>query len=143
MRMSSLVARMTTRSLPLLSCMVREFTHDIVPVAEARWSAALQFGANSFVHIVNATLLVFIFSAANSQLYIASRTLYGLALLRHAPKIFRKVNRRGVPMPALAFCSCFACLVFLNASEGPGKGTQITNTLDSRPDPYWQSLLIL
>jgi amino acid transporter len=96
-----------------------------VPVAdaEALWSAALRFGANAFVHVVNATLLVFIFSAANSQLYIASRTLYGLALLGQAPKIFRKVNRRGVPMPALAFCSCFSLLVFLNAAEGPGKGT--------------------
>lgn len=93
-----------------------------VPAAEARRPAALQFGANALVHVVNAALLVFIFSAANSQLYIASRTLYGLALLGQAPKIFRRVNRRGVPMPALAFCSCFACLVFLNASEGPGKG---------------------
>ncbi len=96
---------------------------DTVPVAETRWTAAIQFGANSFVHIVNATLMVFIISAANSQLYIASRTLYGLSLLGQAPKIFRRVNRRGVPMPALAFCSIFACLVFLNASEGPGKGT--------------------
>ena len=115
--------------------MVKESTRDTVPVAEVRRSAALQFGANAFVHIVNAALLVFIFSAANSQLYIASRTLYGLSLLGHAPKIFRKVNRRGVPMPALAFSSCFACLVFLNASEGPGKGTQLTNKLDARSDP--------
>jgi amino acid transporter len=48
-------------------------------------------------NIVNATLLVFVVSAANSDLYIASRTLYSLALLGHAPRIFRKVTKRGVP----------------------------------------------
>ena len=47
----------------------------------------LQFGANAFMHMVNAALLVFIFSMANSQLYIASRTLYGPVLLGQAPRI--------------------------------------------------------
>jgi amino acid permease len=51
------------------------------------WVAVLQFGANAFMHMVNVALLVLIFSAVNSQLYIASRTLYGPVLLGQALQI--------------------------------------------------------
>ncbi|KAK8036036.1 hypothetical protein PG991_002109 [Apiospora marii] len=72
---------------------------------------------NALDHILNACILVFVFSAANSDLYIASRTLYGLASDGSAPAIFRKTNKNGVPVPALALSACFGCLGFMNVSS--------------------------
>lgn len=64
-------------------------------------------------------------SAANSDLYIGSRTLYGLAAEGKAPKIFARVNRLGVPYPALILCTAFCGLVFLNISSSSAKGVSI------------------
>lgn len=72
-------------------------------------------------HIINAAILLFVLSAANSDLYIGSRTLYALAVEGNAPKIFTKVNRMGVPYPALILCTAFCGLVFLNVSSSSAK----------------------
>lgn len=66
--------------------------------------------------ILNACILVFVFSASNSDLYIASRTIYGLALEGKAPKFLAKTDRRGVPIYALGLSSCFALLAYMNVS---------------------------
>ncbi|KAI2630505.1 amino acid permease [Xylaria nigripes] len=68
-------------------------------------------------HILNASILIFVFSAANSDLYIASRTLYGLASDGSAPAIFRRTDSRGVPIYALGLSSLFGLLGFLNVSD--------------------------
>ena len=73
-------------------------------------------------HIINAAILLFVMSAANSDLYIGSRTLYGLAVEGKAPRIFRRVNRLGVPWPALIFCTLFCGLVFLNVKKSGAQG---------------------
>ena len=67
--------------------------------------------------LLNACILLFTFSASNSDLYIASRTLYGLAEQGHAPKIFRWTDKRGVPVPALALSALFCCTAFMNAAD--------------------------
>ncbi|KAF5365670.1 hypothetical protein D9758_003319 [Tetrapyrgos nigripes] len=72
-------------------------------------------------HIINAAILLFVMSAANSDLYIGSRTLYGLAIEGKAPKIFRRVNRLGVPYASLILCTLFCGLVFLNVSSSSAK----------------------
>ncbi|RYP92134.1 hypothetical protein DL770_001715 [Monosporascus sp. CRB-9-2] len=72
-------------------------------------------------HILNACILVFVFSASNSDLYIASRTLYGLASDGSAPKIFRRTDNKGVPLYALGFSACFAMLAFMNVSDDSRK----------------------
>lgn len=54
-------------------------------------------------------------------MYIASRTLYGLASDLSAPAIFRKMDRRGVPYPALFVCTGFACLAFMVVSDDAKK----------------------
>ncbi|OJJ52787.1 hypothetical protein ASPSYDRAFT_163731 [Aspergillus sydowii CBS 593.65] len=69
-------------------------------------------------HILNACILVFVFSAANSDLYIATRTLYGLAREHKAPQIFAKTNNSGIPIYSLGFSSLFCCLAFTSVSEG-------------------------
>jgi len=73
-------------------------------------------------HVINAAILVFVLSAANSDLYIGSRTMYALAIEGQAPRVFRKVNRMGVPWPALLLCLSFCCLVFLNVHSSSQKG---------------------
>lgn len=60
--------------------------------------------------IINGCLFMFLIAAANSDLYIGSRVLYGLAIEGQAPAIFKKVNKAGVPYTALIFCSAFCCL---------------------------------
>jgi amino acid transporter len=56
--------------------------------------------------LFNAYVLIFVFSSANSNLYIASQTLYGLAHEGKAPRIFKRTDTRGVPIFALgALCS--------------------------------------
>ncbi|KAF2721162.1 amino acid permease, partial [Polychaeton citri CBS 116435] len=67
--------------------------------------------------ILNACILVFVFSASNSDLYIASRTLHGLAIKGQAPRFLAKTDKRGVPYYALGTCSVFALLAYMNVSS--------------------------
>ncbi|KAF7918176.1 uncharacterized protein EAE97_011947 [Botrytis byssoidea] len=66
--------------------------------------------------IFNACILIFVFSAANSDLYIASRTLFGLASEGKAFKIFKRTDRRGVPIYALGLSTAFCLLAFLGVN---------------------------
>ncbi|KAH6643679.1 dicarboxylic amino acid permease-like protein [Boeremia exigua] len=74
-------------------------------------------GIKALPDILNACILIFTFSASNSDLYIASRTIYGLAEEGHAPKIFKWTDKRGVPVPALAISALFCCTAFMNAAK--------------------------
>ncbi|KAL1599605.1 general amino acid permease agp2 [Paraconiothyrium brasiliense] len=65
-------------------------------------------------HIVNAMVLGAAFSAGNSYVYCASRSLYGLALEGKAPRFMTKCTRQGVPFYCVAVVLVFACLSFLN-----------------------------
>ncbi|KAJ5933686.1 Dicarboxylic amino acid permease [Penicillium verhagenii] len=68
-------------------------------------------------HIINACILIFAFSAANSDLYIVTRTVYGLAREYKAPGIFARTDRRGVPVFAMGVPTCFSLLAFMNVSN--------------------------
>ncbi|KAF7561083.1 hypothetical protein G7046_g3070 [Stylonectria norvegica] len=83
--------------------------------------AATVAGVKVIPHIINACICVFVFSASNSDLYIASRTLYGLSSDGNGPAIFKRTDKRGVPIYALAFSSCFALLAFMNVSDDSTK----------------------
>lgn len=74
-------------------------------------------GINVLPSIINAAILLFTLSAANSDQYIATRTLYGMAKDGNAPAIFTKCSKRGVPYVAFAFTGCFMGLAFLVASS--------------------------
>jgi len=78
-------------------------------------------GVEVLPFILNLCIIVFVFSASNTDLYIASRTLYGLASDESAPAIFKRTNRRGVPYPALFLCTAIALLAFLNVSDDSKK----------------------
>lgn len=85
-------------------------------------SIVLQVGIKALNHVINSAILIFVMSAANSDLYIGSRTLYGLAIEGKAPAIFKRVNRTGVPYPALILCTAFCGLVFLNVGSSSARG---------------------
>lgn len=93
--------------------------------------------------IINAAILIFTISAANSDQYIAARTLYGLALEGKAPAIFRKVNKRGVPYWALSVTALFCALAFINlASGGPQTFKYLTATVTIFGGLTWIGILI-
>jgi amino acid transporter len=73
-------------------------------------------------HVLNAMILLFTISTANSDLYIGSRTLYGLAVERKAPSIFTKVDKRGLPWVAVLVVSLFTTLTFLNVHSSSATG---------------------
>nr|GAT58728.1 predicted protein [Mycena chlorophos] len=100
-------------------------------------------GIRTLNHIINAAILVFVLSAANSDLYIGSRTLYGLAIEGKAPSIFCKVNRFGVPWPALTVCTLFCFLVFLNVSSSSAQVfTWFVNLVSTFGALTWISICI-
>ncbi|KAI3325209.1 amino acid transporter [Xylariaceae sp. AK1471] len=69
-------------------------------------------------HIVNALILTAAFSAGNSYVYCASRSLYGLALEGKAPKFLTRCTRKGVPIYCVIFVLLIALLAFLQVSQG-------------------------
>lgn len=114
-------------SVLLVGMLVPYNSQELAFATQAKSSAA----ASPFVvamkqvaalpHIINACILVFVFSAANSDVYIATRTLYGLARENKAPKIFARTNAAGVPIYSLALSSSFCLLAFMSVSSGSKK----------------------
>ncbi|PHH81773.1 hypothetical protein CDD82_7879 [Ophiocordyceps australis] len=105
--------------------------------------AAKVAGIHTLPSILNACLLIFVFSAATSDLYVGSRTLYGLACDRSAPAIFRRVNSRGVPTYALFVCTAFCCLAFMVVSNDASKiFSYFVNTTTIFGLLTWISLLV-
>ncbi|KAE8352765.1 amino acid permease/ SLC12A domain-containing protein [Aspergillus coremiiformis] len=71
-------------------------------------------------HILNTCFLLFILSAANHSLCMATRTLYGLSLGQNAFAFLSYVDRRGTPIYSLLLCSALASLAYLNIHEDSG-----------------------
>lgn len=67
--------------------------------------------------LLNACILVFVLAAANSSLFMAVRTIYGLSRESQAPALFSRTDRRGIPIYSLGACSLLASLAFMSSSE--------------------------
>ncbi|KAF7860880.1 hypothetical protein EAF04_008398 [Stromatinia cepivora] len=67
--------------------------------------------------IVNAMVLGAAFSAGNSYVYCASRSLFGLALEGKAPKFLTKCTKQGVPIYCVGVTLAIALLSFLQVSN--------------------------
>lgn len=68
--------------------------------------------------IINAIVLVAAWSAANSDVYAASRTLYALSLEHKAPGFLRKCTKGGLPIWATAITAAFGALAYMGTSSG-------------------------
>lgn len=68
--------------------------------------------------VMNAVILTAILSAGNSGMYSSTRMLFDMAKNGSAPKVFSKLDRRGVPMNALYATTAIAALCFLTTFIG-------------------------
>lgn len=68
--------------------------------------------------IVNAVILISAWSAGNSDLYAASRTMYALALEGKMPKIFRRCTKGGLPIYCVCVTGIFGVLAYLSCGNG-------------------------
>jgi lysine-specific permease len=80
-----------------------------------------EYGITFAASFINAVILVAILSAGNSGVYASTRMLWFLAKKGHVPAFFSKVNKRGVPIYALALTTVVAMLAFLSSLFGNGK----------------------
>lgn len=55
--------------------------------------------------------------STHSFMFAASRNLYALAITGHAPKIFARCSKRGIPYFAVCTVFAFTMLSFLLLSE--------------------------
>lgn len=77
-------------------------------------------GIPAAAFIMNVVILTSILSVANSGLYASTRILYSMAAQKQAPAIFKKLNKRGVPMQALVLTSLIGFASFLTSIYGSG-----------------------
>lgn len=65
----------------------------------------------------NGGLLIFVVSAANADIYIGSRTLFGLAHDGQAPGIFKRTTSKGVPLAGVGLVAVFTSLAYMNVAK--------------------------
>lgn len=93
--------------------------------------AAESVGLHGFHAVINTAAIVFLFASANSDAYIASRSVYALSLLKQAPNVLRKMNGKGVPITALSLSAIFAFAAVVDLGITAGKGTATTMNIRS------------
>jgi amino acid transporter len=77
-----------------------------------------RLGITGLPSLVNALILISIFSTSNSFTFAASRALYGLAEQGRAPSVLRRLNRNGVPYLCVFVTLAFGLLSYLAVSSG-------------------------
>lgn len=72
-------------------------------------------------HVVNALIMLSIFSAGNSYVFCASRALYDMALQSRLPGFLTRCTRNGVPIYCVGVTMLIALLAFLQVLNGTAK----------------------
>ncbi|KKK17874.1 hypothetical protein ARAM_005155 [Aspergillus rambellii] len=99
--------------------MADAFSNSLPGAAASPYVIAMErLNIPALPHIVNALVLLAAFSAGNSYVYCASRSLYGLALEGKAPRILTKCTKAGVPVYCVGVVLLIALLAFLQVSNG-------------------------
>lgn len=80
----------------------------------------LKAGIPPAAHVMNAVILTTVLSAGNSGLYASSRTLLDLANEGKAPKIFKRITKRGIPIYCVLLTAAIGMLAFLTSLFGNG-----------------------
>ncbi|KAK1138668.1 general amino acid permease agp2 [Aspergillus melleus] len=98
--------------------MAAAFGNDLPGAAASPYVIAMdRLNIPILPHIVNAMVLLAAFSAGNSYVYCASRSLYGLALDGKAPRVLIRCTRTGVPIYCVGVVLLIALLAFLQVSN--------------------------
>lgn len=103
---------------PLLLTAATASTHSVNANASPFVVAAKLALIPTLPSLINACILIFTFSAANSDLYIATRTLYSLSIEHNAPSIFSRTDSRGVPIYALGLSSTLCTIAYISVHIG-------------------------
>ncbi|KAE8330611.1 amino acid permease-domain-containing protein [Aspergillus sergii] len=83
-----------------------------------------------FLHLLNALLIATIFSARNTYMYCASRSLYGLSLDGREPRLLKKCTKNGIPIYCMITVMCFPLPSLLSLSNGSSQAlTWLTNLI--------------
>lgn len=91
-------------------------------------------------HVVNALVMLSIFSAGNSYVYTSSRILFGMALEGRVPRVLARCNARGVPVYCVCATMLFSVLAFLQLGNGSAVVLQWCALLWPRSE--WNLILI-
>jgi AAT family amino acid transporter len=78
-------------------------------------------GSNAAGSFINAVIMTSVLSAGNHALFAGTRLLYTLAVDRHAPAVFAKLNRNQVPWIAVLATSAISGLCFGASFIGAGQ----------------------
>ncbi|PLB54344.1 general amino acid permease AGP2 [Aspergillus steynii IBT 23096] len=98
--------------------MAAAFDNDLPGAAASPYVIAMdRLDIPVLPHIVNAMVLGAAFSAGNSYVYCASRSLYGLALDGKAPRMLTRCTKSGVPLYCVGIVLLIALLAFLQVSN--------------------------
>ncbi|KAI8363838.1 amino acid permease/ SLC12A domain-containing protein [Choanephora cucurbitarum] len=77
-------------------------------------------GASWAADLMNAIILITMISAGNSGVYSSSRTLLALAEDGTAPRVFKRINRWGIPIWSVLTTCAVGCLAFLTSLQSSG-----------------------
>jgi len=95
--------------------------HEAKGANASPWVIAIQnAGVKGLPSVINAVLVTSASSAANADLYNGSRYLYSLAQTGHAPRIFLKCTKKGIPIYAIGLTALFLPLTYMSVASGPG-----------------------
>ncbi|KAL0259729.1 hypothetical protein SLS55_005469 [Diplodia seriata] len=86
--------------------------------------AMQNLGIDGLPHVVNALLVTSIFSAGNTYYYMATRSLYSLAVNKQAPAFFSKTTKSGAPIWCFAATMAFSFLSLLQLGAGSAQALQ-------------------
>lgn len=78
-------------------------------------------GSNVAGSFINAVIMTSVLSAGNHALFVGTRLLYSLAMDRHAPQIFARLNRNKIPWIAVLATSSISALCFASSYIGAGQ----------------------
>ncbi|KAF2247463.1 amino acid transporter-like protein [Trematosphaeria pertusa] len=86
--------------------------------------AMRNMGISVLPDLTNALMVTSIFSAGNSYVYCATRTLYSLSIDGHAPRFLQKTTRAGVPIYCFCVTMFFPLLAFLSVGHAASEGVK-------------------
>lgn len=93
-------------------------TGDAMTAAQSPFViAAGDAGIKAIPSIVNAICLTSAWSASNQSILAGTRTLYGLAIKGHAPQIFLRTTKWGVPYMCVLLQVAFSFLAYMCVSN--------------------------
>ena len=94
---------------------------DITKVVYSPFTLVFEMTGIPFAaSIINFIILIAVLSACNASLYTSSRTLWYLAKVKKAPKIFKHVAPNSVPVFALVISAIIGMASFLASKFGLG-----------------------